>query len=31
MQAVMDRVVVDSSLNGTRILLEKMLDAPAAG
>src|SRR6266545_1387632 len=31
MQAVMDRVVVDSSLNGTRILLEKTLDAPAAG
>jgi anti-sigma regulatory factor (Ser/Thr protein kinase) len=31
MQAVMDRVVVDSSLTGTRILLEKTLDAPAAG
>jgi anti-sigma regulatory factor (Ser/Thr protein kinase) len=31
MQAVMDRVVVDSSLNGTRILLEKSLEAPAAG
>jgi anti-sigma regulatory factor (Ser/Thr protein kinase) len=31
MQAVMDRVVVDSSLNGTRILLEKALDTPAAG
>ncbi|HZD00839.1 MAG TPA: ATP-binding protein [Actinomycetes bacterium] len=31
MQAVMDRVVVDSGLNGTRILLEKSLDTPAAG
>jgi serine/threonine-protein kinase RsbW len=31
MHAVMDRVVVDSGLNGTRILLEKSLDAPAAG
>ncbi|HEX8858097.1 MAG TPA: ATP-binding protein [Actinomycetes bacterium] len=31
MQAVMDRVVVDSSLTGTRILLEKTLEAPAAG
>jgi anti-sigma regulatory factor (Ser/Thr protein kinase) len=31
MQAVMDRVVVDSSLNGTRILLEKSLEVPAAG
>jgi anti-sigma regulatory factor (Ser/Thr protein kinase) len=31
LQAVMDRVVVDSSLNGTRILLEKTLDAPTAG
>jgi anti-sigma regulatory factor (Ser/Thr protein kinase) len=29
MQAVMDRVVVDSSLNGTRILLEKSLEAPS--
>jgi serine/threonine-protein kinase RsbW len=31
MHAVMDRVVVDSGLNGTRILLEKSLDTPAAG
>jgi anti-sigma regulatory factor (Ser/Thr protein kinase) len=31
MQALMDRVVVDSGLNGTRILLEKTLDAPPAG
>jgi len=31
MHAVMDRVVVDSGLNGTRILLEKAVDAPAAG
>ncbi len=31
MHAVMDRVVVDSGLNGTRILLEKALDGPAAG
>jgi anti-sigma regulatory factor (Ser/Thr protein kinase) len=29
MHALMDRVVVDSGLNGTRILLEKLLDAPA--
>jgi anti-sigma regulatory factor (Ser/Thr protein kinase) len=28
MHALMDRVVVDSGLNGTRILLEKALDAP---
>jgi anti-sigma regulatory factor (Ser/Thr protein kinase) len=31
MHALMDRVVVDSGLNGTRILLEKALDAPPAG
>ena len=31
MHAVMDRVVVDSGLNGTRILLEKALDTPAVG
>jgi len=31
MHALMDRVVVDSSLTGTRILLEKLLDTPAAG
>jgi len=30
MHALMDRVVVDSGLNGTRILLEKALDAPPA-
>jgi anti-sigma regulatory factor (Ser/Thr protein kinase) len=29
MHALMDRVVVDSGLNGTRILLEKTLDAPS--
>jgi hypothetical protein len=27
----MDRVVVDSGLNGTRIMLEKALGAPPAG
>ena len=31
MHALMDRVVVDSGLNGTRILLEKALGAPPAG
>jgi len=31
MHALMDRVVVDAGLNGTRILLEKLLDAPTAG
>ncbi len=31
MHALMDRVVVDSGLNGTRILLEKALEAPTAG
>jgi anti-sigma regulatory factor (Ser/Thr protein kinase) len=31
MHALMDRVVVDSGLNGTRILLEKALDVPPAG
>jgi anti-sigma regulatory factor (Ser/Thr protein kinase) len=31
MHALMDRVVVDSGLNGTRILLEKALDAAPAG
>jgi serine/threonine-protein kinase RsbW len=31
MHALMDRVVVDSGLNGTRILLEKALHAPPAG
>ena len=31
MHALMDRVVVDSGLSGTRILLEKALDAPPAG
>ena len=30
MHALMDRVVIDSGLNGTRILLEKALDAPPA-
>jgi anti-sigma regulatory factor (Ser/Thr protein kinase) len=29
MHALMDRVVVDSGLNGTRILLEKAMEAPA--
>jgi hypothetical protein len=28
MHALMDRVVVDSGLNGTRIMLEKALGAP---
>jgi anti-sigma regulatory factor (Ser/Thr protein kinase) len=31
MHALMDRVVVDSGLNGTRIMLEKALGAPPAG
>ena len=31
MHALMDRVVVDSGLNGTRILLEKATDAAPAG
>jgi hypothetical protein len=31
MHALMDRVVVDSGLNGTRILLEKAMDAASAG
>ena len=31
MHVLMDRVVVDSDLNGTRILLQKALDAPSAG
>jgi anti-sigma regulatory factor (Ser/Thr protein kinase) len=31
MHALMDRVVVDSGLNGTRILLEKAMDAAPAG
>ena len=31
MHALMDRVVVDSGLSGTRILLEKALDAAPAG
>jgi len=31
MHALMDRVVVESGLNGTRILLEKLLDVPTAG
>jgi anti-sigma regulatory factor (Ser/Thr protein kinase) len=31
MHVLMDRVVVDSGLNGTRILLEKALDEPSAG
>jgi hypothetical protein len=31
MHALMDRVVVDSGLNGTRILLEKALGHPPAG
>jgi anti-sigma regulatory factor (Ser/Thr protein kinase) len=31
MHALMDRVVVDSGLNGTRILLEKNLEPPSAG
>jgi anti-sigma regulatory factor (Ser/Thr protein kinase) len=31
MHALMDRVVFDSGLNGTRILLEKALGAPPAG
>lgn len=31
MHALMDRVVVDSGRNGTRILLEKLLDVPTAG
>lgn len=31
MHALMDRVVVDSGLNGTRILLEKALGPPPAG
>jgi hypothetical protein len=29
MHALMDRVVVDSGLSGTRILLEKTLEIPA--
>jgi anti-sigma regulatory factor (Ser/Thr protein kinase) len=31
MHALMDRVVVESGFNGTRILLEKLLDVPTAG
>jgi anti-sigma regulatory factor (Ser/Thr protein kinase) len=31
MHALMDRVVVDSGLNGTRILLEKAVGVPPAG
>jgi anti-sigma regulatory factor (Ser/Thr protein kinase) len=31
MHALMDRVVVDSGLSGTRILLEKALEEPPAG
>jgi anti-sigma regulatory factor (Ser/Thr protein kinase) len=31
MHALMDRVVVDSGLNGTRILLEKAMDAAPTG
>ena len=31
MHVLMDRVVVDSGLNGTRILLQKALDEPPAG
>jgi anti-sigma regulatory factor (Ser/Thr protein kinase) len=31
MHVLMDRVVVDSGLNGTRILLEKALEEPSAG
>jgi anti-sigma regulatory factor (Ser/Thr protein kinase) len=31
MHALMDRVVVDSGLSGTRIVLEKALEAPPAG
>lgn len=31
MHALMDRVVVDSGLSGTRIMLEKALDPPPAG
>ena len=31
MHALMDRVMVESGLHGTRILLEKAMDAPAAG
>jgi anti-sigma regulatory factor (Ser/Thr protein kinase) len=30
MHAVMDRVVVDSGLSGTRIMLEKALEEPSA-
>ena len=31
LQALMDRVVIDSCLSGTRILLEKLLDGAVAG
>ena len=31
MHALMDRVVIDSGLNGTRIMLQKALGAPPAG
>jgi hypothetical protein len=31
MHALMDRVVVDSGLTGTRIMLEKALEEPPAG
>jgi anti-sigma regulatory factor (Ser/Thr protein kinase) len=31
MHALMDRVVVDSGLSGTRIMLEKVLGPPPAG